>query len=102
MLRLGANCARRGLSRQQDGLAISTLTPEPASACTLAPTSPDVRAVYSPSNGFCTISLLVTEVTPGTPFAISATSLTCEASVTVPLSVTTPPLATMLMLPALI
>jgi hypothetical protein len=59
-------------------------------------------AAYMPPNGFSTVSLLVTEVTPGTPFAISATVPTWEASVTVPLSVTAPSFATTLILPALI
>ena len=57
---------------------------------------------YMPPNGFCTVNLLVTEVTPGTPFAMSATLATCEASVTVPFSVTAPSFATTLIFPALI
>src|ERR1700710_1318522 len=59
-------------------------------------------ADYMPPNGFSTVSLLVTEVTPGTPFAISAALPTWEASVTVPFSVTAPSFATTLIFPALI
>jgi hypothetical protein len=58
------------------------------------------RAHYCPPNGFFTISLLVTDITPGTPFEISATLSVCAASATVPSSVTAPSFAMTLMLPA--
>ncbi|VXB10922.1 hypothetical protein BURKHO8Y_10457 [Burkholderia sp. 8Y] len=46
--------------------------------------------------------MLVTDVTPATPLAISSTWLICEASLTVPPSVTAPSFAMTLISPALI
>src|SRR6185437_15826974 len=60
------------------------------------------EVAYIPPSGFRTVSLLLTDVTPATPLAISATLPTCEGSVTEPVSVTAPSLAITLMLPALI
>src|SRR5579864_7775081 len=82
----------------------STLPVEVAGPTHIGPrrTPVPTTAAYMPPNGFCTVSLLVTEVTPGTPCAISATLPTWEASVTVPVSVTAPSLATTLIFPALI
>ena len=68
------------------------------------PRSASVQAMrgYMPPNGLRTVSLLVTDVTFGTPFAISATLMICVASGTVPFSVTAPSFAVTLILPALI
>ena len=67
-----------------------------------SPTPFLTTADYMPPNGFFTVSLLVTDVTPGTPRAIASTLLICVASVTVPFSVTAPSFAMTLMSPALI
>ncbi len=55
-----------------------------------------------PPNGFLTVKLLFTDVTPRTPLTISVTLSICDASTTVPPSGTLLPLATILMFPALI
>ena len=54
-----------------------------------------------PPNGFFTVSLLVTDVTPGTPLAIASALPIWAASVTVPFNVTAPSFAMTLMSPAL-
>jgi len=67
-----------------------------------SPTACLTTADYMPPNGFFTVSLLVTDVTPGTPRAIASARPIWAASVTVPFSVTAPSFAMTLMSPALI
>ncbi|CAM2162475.1 membrane hypothetical protein [Paraburkholderia sacchari] len=79
--------------------------PKPPLAIALTPMAGELQYLrrafhtYIPPSGFWTVSLFVTEVTPGTLLAISATFSICSASVTVPLSVTAPFLAVTPMLP---